>query len=272
MAGSLSIRKIYVDGRFKTADSYSDAKFKFELKESAQLPDKCVCFVDDLVIPHSWYNVEENSKYLYVRRYQDLSNTTTDHIIALEVQNHTFDSLKNALQASLDAAFGSNVFTVTKNDRSGIITVTIEAQSDCKIFTDAELQGNIIWYGASYDPSNLMSANEVLGVLTPQIGVSVKTSLVDLRRYHNVYLSSPTLSSYSTLGPRGENNIIKKVPVTSDYGSMIFDSVVASHDWVNVSKILLKTLEFRLSDAYGRTIDFHGIPVSLSLIFMIQDD
>ena len=210
MAGSLSIRKIYVDSRFKTSDSYSDAQFKFELKESVQLPDKCVCFVDDVVIPHSWYNVEENSKYLYVRRYQDLSNTTTDHIIALEVQNHTFDSLKNALQASLDAAFGSNVFTVTKNDRSGIITVTIEAQSDCKIFTDAELQGNIIWYGASYDPSNLMSANEVLGVLTPQIGVTVKTSLVDLRRYHNVYLSSPTLSSYSTLGPRGENNIIKK--------------------------------------------------------------
>ena len=272
MAGSLSIRKIYVDSRFKTADSLSDSNFKFELKESVQLPDKCVCFVDDLVIPHSWYNVEENSKYLYVRRYQDLSNTTTDHIIALEVQNHTFDSLKNALQASLDAAFGSNVFTVTKNDRSGIITVTIEAQSDCKIFTDAELQGNIIWYGASYDSSNLMSANEVLGVLTPQIGVTVKTSLVDLRRYHNVYLSSPTLSSYSTLGPRGENNIIKKVPVTSDYGSMIFDSVVASHDWVNVSKRLLKTLEFRLSDAYGRTIDFHGIPVSFSLIFMIQDD
>ena len=272
MAGSLSIRKIYVDSRFKTADSYSDAQFKFELKESVQLPDKCVCFVDDLVIPHSWYNVEENSKYLYVRRYQDLSNTTTDHIIALEVQNHTFDSLKNALQASLDAAFGSNVFTVTKNDRSGIITVTIEAQSDCKIFTDAELQGTNDWSGASYDSSNLMSANEVLGVLTPQIGVTVKTSLVDLRRYHNIYLSSPTLSSYSTLGPRGENNIIKKVPVTSDYGSMIFDSVVASHDWVNVSKRLLKTLEFRLSDAYGRNIDFHGILVSFSLIFMIQDD
>ena len=237
MAGSLSIIKICVDNRFKTSDSYSDAQFKFELKESVQLPDKCVCFVDDLVIPHSWYNVEENSKYLYVRRYQDLSNTTTDHIIALEVQNHTFDSLKNALQASLDAAFGSNVFTVTKNDRSGIITVTIASQYNCKIFTDAELKGTNDWSGSAYDSSNLMSANEVLGVLIPNQGISVKTSLVDLRRYHNVYLSSPTLSSYSTLGPRGENNIIKKVPVTSDYGSMIFDSVVASHDWVNVSKI-----------------------------------
>ena len=49
-----------------------------------------------------------------------------------------------------------------------------------------------------------MSANEVLGVLTPQQGTSVETSLVDLRRYHNIDLSSPTLSSYSTLGRRGE--------------------------------------------------------------------
>ena len=57
-----------------------------------------------------------------------------------------------------------------------------------------------------------------------------------------MYLSSPTLSSYSTLGPRGENNMINKVPVTPDYGSMICDSVVASHDWVNVSKLLLNIL------------------------------
>ena len=266
-----------MDSRFKTADSYSDAQFKFELKESVQLPDKCACFVDDVVIPHSWYNIDANSNYLYVRKYEYYTDLTTpplltDHMITLEVQNHTFDSLKNALQASLDAAFGSNLFTVTKNDRSGIITVTIASQYNCKIFTDAELKGTNDWSGSAYDSSNLMSANEVLGVLIPNQGISVKTSLVDLRRYHNVYLSSPTLSSYSTLGPRGENNIIKKVPVSSDYGSMIFDSGVASHDWVNVSKRLLKTLEFRLSDAYGRTIDFHGIPVSFSLIFMIQDD
>ncbi len=85
MAGSLSIRKIYVDSRFKTSDSYYDAQFKFELKESVQLPDKCVVFVDDLVIPHSWYNVEENSKYLYVRRFQDgHANPNTDRVISLK--------------------------------------------------------------------------------------------------------------------------------------------------------------------------------------------
>ena len=48
--------------------------------------------------------------------------------------------------------------------------------------------------------------------------------------------------------------------------------MVAPHDWIDVSKLLLKTLEFRLSDAFGNTIDLRGSPISFSLIFMSQND
>ena len=98
------------------------------------------------------------------------------------------------------------------------------------------------------------------------------SGIVDLRRFHNIYISSANLSSFKTLGPRGESNIIKQVPVTTDYGFTIFDNVVVSHDWIDVSKLLLKTLEFRLSDAYGKTIDLRGAPISFSLVFLEQDD
>ena len=98
------------------------------------------------------------------------------------------------------------------------------------------------------------------------------SGIVDLRRFHNIYISSANLSSFKTLGPRGESNITKKVPVTTDYGFTIFDNVVVSHDWIDVSKLLLKTLEFRLSDAYGKTIDLRGAPISFSLVFLEQDD
>jgi len=272
MAGKLNIRKIYIDSRFKNANSSSDGDFKFELKESVQLPDNCAVFIDDITIPNSWYNVDSQSNRLYVRRYQDLSNTTTDHIIALAVQNHTFTSLTNALQTALDDSFGSNIFTVTQNVFLGTMSIEVEGDSDCRIFTDSELKEGITWYGDSFDNSNLMSANEVCGIFVPQQEKLITTSLVDLRRYHNIYLSSSSLSSYSTLGPLGQNNIIKKIQVTSNYGSMIFDNVVAPHDWVDVSKRLLKTLEFKFIDAYGKTINFNGIPVSFSLIFMIQND
>ena len=93
-----------------------------------------------------------------------------------------------------------------------------------------------------------------------------------MRRFENVYISSANLSSFKALGPSGESNIIKKVPVTTEYGFTIIDNIVVSHDWTDVSKLLLKTLGFRLSDAYGRTIDLRGAPISFSLVFMKQDD
>ena len=37
-------------------------------------------------------------------------------------------------------------------------------------------------------------------------------------------------------------------------------------------KQLLKTIDFILSDVYVRTIDLRGMPISFSLIFMLQDD
>ena len=66
--------------------------------------------------------------------------------------------------------------------------------------------------------------------------------------------------------------LLLKIPVTTEYGFTIVDHVVVSHDWIDVSKQLLKTVEFRLSDAYGRTIELRGMPISFSLLFMIQDD
>ena len=269
----IPIRKVYIDSRFKTKDSKSNSEFKYELAESVELPDKCVCFVDDVIIPVSWYNIDENGKNIYVRRYQDLSNTKTDRIVPIEVNNHTADTLTDAVQNALNTAFGGGVFTVTYDARKLKITITAESQSEVKLFTDDELKGANDWQGTAYDSNNLMSANEVLGNFTIQsyTASAFESGIIDLRRIHNVYISSSNLSTFKTLGPRGESGIIKKCPVTTEYGFTLMDNVV-SHDWIDVSKQLLKTLEFILSDAYGKTIDLRGMPISLSLIFMLQDD
>jgi len=267
----IPIKKVYIDSRFKTKDSKSNSEFKYELAESVELPDKCVCFVDDVIIPVSWYNIDENSKNIYVRRYQDLSNTKTDRIVPIEVNNHTADTLTDAVQNALNTAFGGGVFTVTYDARKLKITITPETQSEVKLFTDDELKGANDWQGTAYDSNNLMSANEVLGNFTIQsfTASAFESGIIDLRRIHNFYISSSNLSTFKTLGPRGESGIIKKCPVTAEYGFTLIDNVVVSHDWIDVSKQLLKTLEFRLSDAYGTTIDLRGMPISFSLIVML---
>ena len=271
-SGVLPIRKVYIDSRFKTASSSSDSNFKYELTETIQLPDKCACFIDDLIIPHSWYNIDNDNKYIYVKRYQPDIPLTEWNKLELEVQNHTLDSLKTALSNAFIAQYGAGQVAVSANSRTGIITITATGIDTIKLYTDVELRSANDWGGTGYDSNNLQSANEVLSNTSTQFATTINTNMIDLRRYHNIYISSPNIGSFSTLGPRGESNIIKKVPVSTDYGFMIFDNVVAPHDYMIVSKQLLKTLEFRLSDAYGRTIDLHGIPVSFSLIFMIIED
>ena len=271
MESSIPITKVYIDSRFKTTYSKSNSDFKYELVESIQLPDKCAAYVDDVIIPVSWYNIDENKK-IYVRRFEDLTNTKTDRIVPIEISNHTPDTLIEAVQNTLNTAYGTGVFDVLFDPRKLKLYIRAEPQSEVKVFTDEELIGVNDWSGAAYNTSNLMSANEVVGNYTIQPFTSnvFESGIVDLRRIHNVYISSANLSTFQTLGPRGENKKKKKIPVSTEYGFTIIDNIVVSHDWIDVSKQLLNTLEFRLSDAYGNTIDLRGMPVSFSLIFMPQ--
>ena len=139
--GSIPIHKVYIDSRFKTKDSKSNSDFSYELVESMQLPDKCVCFVDDVVIPVPWYNIDESNQNIYVRRMQDLETVHfTYRIVSIEVSNHTTDTLTDAVQDALNTAFGTGVFTVSYDERKLKVSITAEAQRELRLFTDDELK------------------------------------------------------------------------------------------------------------------------------------
>ena len=57
-----------------------------------------------------------------------------------------------------------------------------------------------------------MSTHELLGNYTAQSQTArtLRSGIVDLRRFQNVYISSANLSSFKALGPRGKSNIILK--------------------------------------------------------------
>ena len=46
------------------------------------------------------------------------------------------------------------------------------------------------------------------------------------------------------------------------------DSVVAPHDKMDVSRQIIKTMQFSLNDVYGNIINLHGAGISFSLIFV----
>ena len=61
----IKLKKVYIDSIYKNDDSESYSGFKFGLKESFDLPDNTVCYVDDTCIPHTWRTIEfHNNKFI----------------------------------------------------------------------------------------------------------------------------------------------------------------------------------------------------------------
>ena len=64
---------------------------------------------------------------------------------------------------------------------------------------------------------------------------------------------------------------MKKVPVTAGYGEISYCNLQATHDHFDVSRMMLNTLEFKITDSYGRIVDLRGMPVSFSMVFMLRN-
>ena len=282
---SLPVKKIFVDSKFKTKDSVSNSNFKFELNQTISLPNNTTFIIDDICIPHAWYTIEQD---INDRLYLHISNNDPDpdrranfnRALQIPAGNYTGDTLKTAIQVKLDAGIESigtsGWFTVSYNSTQHQITIkVIYADKTFKLLADDDIETKLDGlFSASFNTGNPASMNHVLrnyGVnrLSPYYTntVAFASGFLDLQSINNIYISSPNLGSFSTLGSRGESNIIKKVPVSSDFGFMIIDRVVNNNDYLECSKLSLKTIEFHLKDVYGRYIPLHNAHVSFTIVF-----
>ena len=135
-------------------------------------------------------------------------------------------------------------------------------------------------YRGDYCISIANSLQSINGVLrnTEMVAVNLaymyntyETGFIDLLNIHNIYIHCPNLGHFNSIGVRGENTIIKKVPVSSSFGYLIIDTVVSPHDKMDVSRQNVKTIHITLKDVSGNVINLHGANCSLSLIFVTTE-
>jgi hypothetical protein len=62
-------------------------------------------------------------------------------------------------------------------------------------------------------------------------------------------------------------NIIKKIPITSDFGLLIVENFTSNHDWLSCSSLSISCLEFQLRDSAGNLVPLHGSSVSFAIVF-----
>ena len=104
------------------------------------------------------------------------------------------------------------------------------------------------------------------------INTPYKSGFLNFQGINNLYLSSPNLGCFTTIGPRGDQTVIKKIPVSSEFGYMIIDRSVSQHDYLECGKTTLRTLEFTPRDGRGRLVPLHNANYSFSLVFSIKSE
>jgi hypothetical protein len=140
----LDCKQIYIDTRFKTPDSKSDSDFFVELPSTVNIPDNCVCYIDDIVIPMSWNTVDYRNNKMYVRiSYRD-TGLHMDQNITIPSKNYNGIQFAAALELAMnDAAFympppqfkvsfdmNTNMLTITQLDRFDVISFSIISDED----------------------------------------------------------------------------------------------------------------------------------------------
>ena len=155
-------------------------------------------------------------------------------------------------------------FTIGSNALSNTISILPTGENIYFFLptdTDLATKLNNTWISTTttkYDTDNICSCNEVLnnhGFTSPMYSIpgigltsypKYTSNFLNLCLVRNVYISSLNLGCFSILGARGEANIIKTVPVTSSFGSMIIDSFTSNHDFLDCSDQCLSTIEFNI--------------------------
>ena len=268
---SLQVKKIYVDSRMKTSDSKSDSEFKFELAQSLTMPRNATCFIDDITIPHTWYNVNENCCNLYLW----LAGKSVNWIvITLPFAQYNGATLSNFLNGYFNRQVPDKGMTSSYDVNLSKLSIGTAADDVAfKIFTDLEVSKKETWGGASYNTFQPNTMNELIGNNTTNTSNTYNNAngytspFLSFSGVRNLYLCSPNLCSLSVIGPRGGVcNIVKKIPVTSDYGYNICTSGSIAHDYIECSKQTWKTLEFTFEDVCGNKVNLNHNPVSFSII------
>ena len=278
---SLPVKKIYVDSRYMTNDSVSTSNFKFQLARNLFMPQNTVYYLEDVCIPHAWHTVEQNfndTMYVYT---QDTTAPSNQRLWILKIppKNYTGATLATTIQTQLKtidstftATYDINNYCITINIATTTIIFTIP--SDDELETSAYLKYTVYPLSSSLtlNQSDLNSWNDIIGNTSSptsayNYSVPFVSGMLDLLTIRNIFISSPNLGSFSTMGARGESNIIKKIPVSSDFGYMIIDSFTSPHDFLDCSRLTLGTIEFNLRDVKGKYIPLHGGHVSFSIVF-----
>jgi hypothetical protein len=259
MTSELPVHKIYIDTRFKTANSKSDSNFYIDLPETYNFPDGTVAYVDEICIPVSWYTIQKGrNDQLYVAAdgVCDFSNP-----IIIPEGKYGIVSLNNAIVDEINARYPNSCIAEPLADVNRI-KIVFTGSTVFEFYRDY-----VLW---AFGVKNLHTINALLGNTKDAAFYKDRdyvSSYIDLFPIRNLYLSSPNLGNFKYVTCTGDCTIIKKIPVTAGYNQIIFNRCNLESDAIEVSKQSIRQLQFKLQDAFGNEVELNGNHWSFTIGF-----
>ena len=271
---------IRVDSRFRVSGTSSD--FRVQLPNAVSFPPGIVCYVSAVSLPHSWWNVEEGlSDKLYVIETKGSSGKRC-RVLTIPAGNYSSLTLPGAVATALNS--GSSLtgmaYTVDYLGARGCLRIQLAAAgaadatarfripSEDEVTSAAWKASNWTGTADAYSTDDPDTMGDLLRL--PAVSASttlLETGLLDVSPLHCLYLHS-SISNSDSYGPRGDQDIIQRIPVTTSYGYVChYVANGADEEHFPISKPSFQDLTFRMCNVRGRSVDLHGGQLSIELTF-----
>jgi len=242
------VTKVYVDSRYSQGDGKT-----FDLHEGnlVMSPDTKM-YLSEFSCVASWNTIDATNNALVVTDGAILA----DRILTIPEGPHDIDSLREAFEVALNAT-GYGLYTVAK----------VSTGASGSTYRSFEVTNALTFYFPQGDPrSTLVRIVDFPGAGT--LDTLHKSTFIDLRRVHSVYVDAPGFGDYSTVAPSGSRNTIGKIPVLVGYGGLVHHQTSGSaHDCVRVGVSSINSITLELQDVGGTRLDLKGGSWSATLIF-----
>ena len=281
--------KLYVDSRFRqeTGGVSSDTQFAIELPSPMQVKGKA--FVDTVLCPNVFYVIRAGvNDRIHVK--ERVSGSDVYRIATIVEGQYRTDTLKDAVLHALQT--GRQItgnYTVRYLPVENRIVVGNLDQSDSfAIYPAGWLKLNAATWNAAASntqqvvASDLRDSGSVTGfagahILSAAAGVANQeifaADAVNLQPYSQLFLRSSLGEGFSSYGPDGSTDIIRRIVVgQTPLNGVIVDQHGLPYDSVPVGQREITSLAFKLTDSEGRTVDTHGHHISFSIIFIHDDE
>ena len=129
----LDIKKVYIDTRYKSSDSNSDSDFFVELPLAVNIPDKCICYVDDIVLPVSWTMIDDRNSQLYIA-YR-IGDVVAEETVTIPSGNYNGITFSNVLEVAMNSTLTpfETPVTITYASIDTKISILLTDERDVKI-------------------------------------------------------------------------------------------------------------------------------------------